>query len=90
MDIYGPFPTAYWNSHRYFITSTDSYSRYGYLCLIDGKSQSLDMFKICKAEVENQLNRKIKTVRSDRSSETMTDTMDQVDVQDHLPISKRV
>jgi len=63
------FPTAYWNDHRYFITFTDHYSRYGYLYLLHEKSQSLDMFKIYKAEVKNQLNRKIKAVRSDRDGE---------------------
>jgi len=68
-DIYGPFPTANWNGHRYFITFTDHYSRYGYLYLIHEKSQSLDMVKIYKAEVENQQNRKTKAVRSDRGGE---------------------
>ena len=53
------------------ITDTSSflqtYSRYEYLYLIHEKSQTLDMFKIYKVEVENQQNRKIKVVRSDRS-----------------------
>ena len=64
-DIRGPFPITSWNGHR-FITFTDDYSRYGYLYLIHEKSQSLKMFKIYKTEVENQPNRKIKAVRSDR------------------------
>ena len=42
--------------------------------------KSLNMFKIYKAEVENQLNRKIKAVRSDMVVSTMTDTTDQVDI----------
>ncbi|GKE33820.1 retrovirus-related pol polyprotein from transposon TNT 1-94 [Tanacetum coccineum] len=33
------------------------------------KSESLDVFKIFKSKVENQLNRKIKIVRSDRGGE---------------------
>ena len=33
------------------------------------KSESLDIFKIVKAEVENQLNKRIKSVRSDRAGE---------------------
>ena len=41
----------------------------GYLYLLHEKSQSLDMFKIYKAEVENQLTKKIKAVRSDRGDE---------------------
>jgi len=68
-DICGPFPTASWNGQRYFITFTDDYSRYGYLYLIHEKSQALDVFKAYKAEVENQLNKKIKVVRSDRGGE---------------------
>ena len=45
------------------------YSRYGNLYLIKEKSQSLDMFKAFKAEIENQLNKIIKPVIYDRGSE---------------------
>ncbi|KAL4387760.1 hypothetical protein GQ457_09G019960 [Hibiscus cannabinus] len=68
-DICGPFPTASWNGQQYFITFIDDYSRYGYLYLIHEKSQSLDVFKSYKAEVENQHNKRIKKVRSDRGGE---------------------
>ncbi|RVW30669.1 Retrovirus-related Pol polyprotein from transposon TNT 1-94 [Vitis vinifera] len=68
-DICGPFPTPSWNGQQYFITFIDDYSRYGYLYLIHEKSQSLDVFKNFKAEVENQLSKKIKAVRSDRGGE---------------------
>ena len=64
-DICGPFPTASWNGQTYFITFIDNFSRYGYLYRIHDKSQSLDVFKKYKAEVENQLNKRIKNVRSD-------------------------
>ena len=37
--------------------------------LIHEKSEALNVFKIYKVEVENQLNQKIKSVRSDRSGE---------------------
>lgn len=68
-DICGPFPTASWNGQQYFITFIDDYSRYGYLYLIHEKSQALDVFKVFKAEVENQLREKIKAVKSDRGGE---------------------
>ena len=68
-DICGPFPTVSWNGQQYFITFIDDYSRYGYLYLNHEKSQSLDVFKACKVEVENQLNKRIKNVRSDRGGE---------------------
>ena len=68
-DICGPFPTSAWNGQQYFITFIDDFSRYGYIYLIHEKSQSLDVFKKFKAEVENQLSKRIKTVRSDRGGE---------------------
>jgi hypothetical protein len=48
-----------------FITFTDDYSRYGYIYPIKERSETLDKFKIFTAEVENQLDSKIKVVRSD-------------------------
>lgn len=68
-DICGPFPMASWNGQQYLIIFIDNYSRFGYLYLIHEKSQSLDIFKSFKAEVELQLGKKIKVVRSDRSGE---------------------
>ena len=68
-DICCPFPTTSWNGQQYFITFIDDYSRYGYLYLIHEKSQSLDVFKTFKAEVELQLGKKIKAVKSDRGGE---------------------
>lgn len=68
-DICGPFPTASWNGQQYFISFIDDYSRYAYLFLIHEKSESLDVFKRFKAEVENQLDQRIKSVRSDRGGE---------------------
>ena len=52
-----------------FITFTDDYSWYGYIYLIKEGSEALDKFKIFKLEVENQLDLKIKIVRSDRGGE---------------------
>ncbi|RDY04343.1 hypothetical protein CR513_11953, partial [Mucuna pruriens] len=45
------------------------YKKYDYLYLIHEKSQSVDVFKFFKAEVELQLRKKIKVVKSDRSGE---------------------
>ena len=53
---------------QYFISFIDDYSIYGYLYLIHEKSQSLDVFKSFKAEVEVQLGKKIKAIKSDRGS----------------------
>ena len=53
----------------YFITFIDNFTRYGYLYLLYEKSESLKAFETYKVEVENQLDRKIKAVRSDRGGE---------------------
>ena len=53
----------------YFITFIDDYSRYGYLYLIKEKAESLDKFQIFRTEVEKQLGKVIKVVRSDRGGE---------------------
>jgi hypothetical protein len=57
------------DNYNSFITSTDDFSRYGYIYLIRKRSEALDKFKIFKAKVDNQHNTKIKMVRSDRGGE---------------------
>ena len=67
--ICGPFPKASWNGQAYFVSFIDDYSHYGYLYLIREKFQSLNNFILFKPEVENQLGKKIKAMRSDYSGE---------------------
>jgi hypothetical protein len=55
-----------------FITFTDDYSRYGYVYLMRHKSESFEKFKEFKTEVENQLNKNIKALRSDRGGEYLS------------------
>jgi GAG-pre-integrase domain/Integrase core domain len=68
-DICRPFPTATMTGHVYFINFIDDYSRYDYIYLIKEKTQALDTFKSFKCEVELQLNKRIKDVRSDHGGE---------------------
>ena len=74
-NICGPFPKASWNGQQYFISFIYNYFRYGYLYLIKEKTQSLDKFKAFKAEVENQLNKRIKAVRSYHGCEPLAATL---------------
>lgn len=67
-DISGPY-SATLCKKNYFITFIDDYSRYDYLFLIKEKSESLEKFKIFQTEVEKQLGKVIKVVRSDRGGE---------------------
>jgi hypothetical protein len=68
-DIYGPFSVKSVDGYDSFITFTDNYSRYGYIYPIKERSKALDKFKIFKVEVENQHDKRIKIVRSDRGGE---------------------
>lgn len=68
-DICGPLNKPTHDGYKYFITFTDYYSRMGHVYLLAEKSSALDAFKIYKAEVEKQLEFKIKTIRSDRGGE---------------------
>jgi hypothetical protein len=68
-DICGPFPMKSVDGYDLFITFTDDYSCYDYIYPIKERSEELDKFKIFKAEVENQHNKKIKIVQSDRGEE---------------------
>jgi transposase InsO family protein len=53
----------------YFITFIDDCTRFCYVYLLKSKDEALYYFKIYKAEVENQFEKKIKRLRSDRGRE---------------------
>ena len=55
--------------NRYFITFIDDSSRFTYVYLLKHKDDAFNVFKVYKAEVENQLGKKIKIIRSDRGGE---------------------
>ena len=47
----------------------DDRSKYCYVYLLKSKGEAIEKFFLYKNEVENQLNRKIKVLRSDRGGE---------------------
>ncbi|GJT31049.1 zinc finger, CCHC-type containing protein [Tanacetum coccineum] len=65
-DVCGPFRTVSRQGASYFITFTDDYSRYGYVYLLKHKHEVFETFKVFQKEVENQLRKTIKSLRSDR------------------------
>ena len=54
---------------KYLVTFIDDCTRYCYVYLLKSKDEALEKFMHYKNEVENQLGRKIKAIRSDRSGE---------------------
>src|SRR3954467_11165946 len=71
-DVCEPMNVPTRNGLRYFVTFTDDLSRYGYIYLMKHKSESFEKFKEFQNEVENQLGRKIKHLRSDRGGEYLS------------------
>ncbi|GJT83981.1 putative RNA-directed DNA polymerase [Tanacetum coccineum] len=68
-DVCGPLRHVSKKGASYFITFTDDYSRYGYVYLLKHKHEVFETFKVFKNEVENQLGKTIKAIRSDRGGE---------------------
>ncbi|GJZ81687.1 retrotransposon protein, putative, ty1-copia subclass [Tanacetum coccineum] len=68
-DVCGPLRHVSRQGVSYFITFTDDYSRYGYVYLLKHKHEVFETFKVFKNEVENQLGKTIKALRSDRDGE---------------------
>ena len=54
---------------KFYVTFIDDYSRFTRVYLIRNKDEAFDMFLSYKAEVENQLDEKIKRIRFDRGGE---------------------
>ncbi|KAG5527251.1 hypothetical protein RHGRI_028223 [Rhododendron griersonianum] len=54
---------------RYFATFVDDFSKYTFVYLLRTKDEVFNKFQAYKNEVENQLNKKIKVLRSDRGME---------------------
>ena len=55
--------------NKYFINFVDNSTKYCYLYLLKSKDEAIEKFVLYKSEVENQLNKKIKVLRSDRGVE---------------------
>jgi hypothetical protein len=61
---------------RYFMTMIDDASRYCYVYLLKIKDEALNYFKTYTAEVQNQLEKKIKCFGSDRGDEYISNEFD--------------
>nr|GEX42375.1 retrotransposon protein, putative, Ty1-copia subclass [Tanacetum cinerariifolium] len=68
-DVCGPFKIMSRQGASYFVTFTDDFSRYGYVYLLKHKHEVFETFKVFQKEVEKQLGKTIKSLRSDRGGE---------------------
>ena len=68
-DICGPMNVWARSGATYFITFIDDFTYFGYVYLISHKSEALEFFKRYLNEGENQLDKSIKSLRTDREHE---------------------
>ena len=66
LDVCGLMSIQARSGYEYFITFTNDYSRFRYIYLLKWKSEAFENFKKFRAEVENQLGKRIKAIRFDR------------------------
>ncbi|GJW91665.1 retrotransposon protein, putative, ty1-copia subclass [Tanacetum coccineum] len=71
-DVCGTFRTLSKQGASYFVTFTNDFSHYGYVYLLKHKHEVFETFKVFQKEVENQLEKTIKSLRSDRGGEYMS------------------
>ncbi|KAL0400223.1 UNVERIFIED_CONTAM: Transposon Ty1-BL Gag-Pol polyprotein [Sesamum radiatum] len=71
-EVYGPLNTLARGGLSYFITFTDDHSRYGYVYLMRYKFEAFERSKEYRLEIENQIDHKIKALRSDRGGEYLS------------------
>ncbi|GJX05502.1 zinc finger, CCHC-type containing protein [Tanacetum coccineum] len=71
-DVCGPFRIVSRQGASYFVTFTDDFSRYGYVYLLKHKHEVFETFKVFQKEVEIQLGKTIKSLRSDCGGEYMS------------------
>ena len=57
------------SGNKYFITFVDDNTKYYYVYLLNNNDEAIEKFSLHEKEVENQLNRKIKILRSDKGGE---------------------
>ena len=57
---------------KFYVTFIDDYFRFTKVYLLKNKYEAFDMFLSYKAEVKNQLDRKIKRIRSNKGGEYIT------------------
>lgn len=71
-DVCGPMETPSLGGARYFLTFIDDFTRKVYVYLIKSKSEVFQKFQEFKVLVENQLDLKVKTLRTDNGTEYLS------------------
>ena len=65
VDVCGPMRTKGLNGERYFLLFVDDFTRMTWMFLLRRKSETFNCFQIFKELTENEIDMKIKYLRSD-------------------------
>jgi hypothetical protein len=68
-DLVGPTTTKGLKGEKYFMLLVDDYTRMTAVCFLKNKSKAFENFKIYKEMVENEMDSRIKCLRSDNGGE---------------------
>jgi hypothetical protein len=69
IDLVGPTNTKGLKGEKYFMLLVDDYTIMSAVCFLKKKSESFENFKIYKKMVENEMDSRIKCLRSDNGGE---------------------
>jgi transposase InsO family protein len=68
-DLVGPTTTKGLKGEKYFMLLVDDYTRMTAVCFLKNKSEAFENFKIYKEMVENEMDSRIRCLRSDNGGE---------------------
>ena len=69
LNVCGPLSSSSLSGYVYYVSFIDDFSHKTWIYFLKGKSEVFSKLKEYKALVENQIDRKIKTLRSDNDEE---------------------
>ncbi|GJW17649.1 putative ribonuclease H-like domain-containing protein [Tanacetum coccineum] len=69
MDLFGPTSIRSLNHKTYCLVITDDFSRFSWVFFLRTKDETSGILKEFIRQIENQLNQKVKTIRSDNGTE---------------------
>lgn len=88
-DLCGPMTSESLNGALYMMIIVDDYSRYSWVFFLQSKDQTFSKFRDWRGEVEKQFDYKVKTLRTDRGGEFLSNEFSRY-LKDHVPAYYRL
>ncbi|CAN1215725.1 Retrovirus-related Pol polyprotein from transposon TNT 1-94, partial [Linum perenne] len=73
VDLFGPANVMTMGGKFYCFVLVDDYSRFCWVFLLKSKDETVSKFKIWTKKIQNELNEKVRSIRSDNSGEFIGD-----------------